>query len=104
MRDLTRGQLIQNGYSPRDFSTGDYVRLYITYWGSCTNILVREGTVLDNEPESHQVRLAVTKSGSIRDRRPHLFKSKGRRTYLLGNVGLVEKLENSVWKRHLPKS
>jgi hypothetical protein len=101
MKNITLSCLKQNSYTPTDFKIGEKVRLYITYWGSCTEIDVREGTVLDpnyvkksywkeGEPS---LNILVEKAGRVRDRKPKLTKTSYTRSYIYPSIGLVEKLE-----------
>lgn len=102
MENITLSCLTQNLYKPKDFTSGEKVRVYITYWGVCTEIYVREGTVLDpNYPKGSyfwgskepSLRLKVEKAGRVRDRKPRLEKASYIRSYIYPNIGLVEKLK-----------
>lgn len=101
MDNITRSCLAQCRYSPKDFKVGERLRVYITYWGFCTEIDVREGVVLDPDypkksyfwgsPES-SLRLKVENSGRVVDRKPKLRKVSYIRSYIYPNIGLVERL------------
>jgi len=103
MDNITLSCLGRCRYSPKDFKVREKLRVYITYWGSCTEIDVREGFVLDPDyPKKSyfggrlepSLRLKVEKAGRVVDRKPKLGKVSYIRSYIYPNIGLVEKLES----------
>ncbi len=103
MEDITLACLRENRYGSKDFSKGEKVRLYITYWGICTEIEVREGIVINPKAKRNvmgyykrpALKLKVEKAGRVVDRKPNLEDVFYTRSYQYFNIGLVERLEDS---------
>lgn len=96
MENITRGCLNQKLF-PKDFAEGEKIRLYITYWGSCTDIKIIEGTVLDTlvmkEGLWPSLKLEVNKKGWVYDRKIKTRDVNYKRSYMYANIGLVDRLE-----------
>ncbi|MCF7910410.1 hypothetical protein K9L16_01915 [Candidatus Pacearchaeota archaeon] len=107
MKDL-RLNIITGRYSKKDFEIGERLRIYFDYYEPCFE--VREGQILDNEifrGGLKAIQMKIGKRGQIYRWGEwsgfNLKKVQYKQTFMISNIGLVEKLNKTVWKIKLPR-